>query len=319
FPMRLDAMPKTLPRAAWEKWGLPRTGERGYGLPALAWHPDVEEEGSVALPAGGRLKLDPDGRLLFPVGTVFIRNFLVFTHPALRPPWQPIETRVVVVRSENTAFGCSYRWPTLREAELVEEGEFTSCAAGTEAGDPRKILWWHPAAEVSFSLGTTDPAYGIPQDAAELNIRTDKRSPTLLQRMIEEGSFDPMPASEQIRGLPEMERWTDDKAPIEARVRSYLHANCAGCHQPGGTARGNFDARIATPLDRTGLILGELAAGDLGITGAKIVVPGVPEKSILYRRLKSTDFFRMPPVQYHNVPSPILPVMEEWIRQLNPR
>jgi hypothetical protein len=61
-----------------------------------------------------------------------------------------------------------------------------------------------------------------------------------------------------------------------------------------------------------------LAAGDLGLAGAKVVVPGSPAKSILYQRLKRTDFFRMPPTQYHNEPSPILPVMEAWIRSLKP-
>jgi hypothetical protein len=83
-------------------------------------------------------------------------------------------------------------------------------------------------------------------------------------------------------------------------------------------SRGSFDARLTTPLAQTGLINGELAAGDLGIAGAKIVVPGSPEKSILLRRMKDTGFFRMPPVQYHNEPSPILPVLEEWIRSLKP-
>ena len=112
--------------------------------------------------------------------------------------------------------------------------------------------------------------------------------------------------------------WESPLMPAEARVRSYLHGNCSVCHQPGGASRGLFDARITTPLDQTGMINGELAAGDLGLAGAKIVVPGAPEKSILYRRLKDGGFFRMPPVQYHNAPSPILPVLEEWIRSLKP-
>jgi len=61
-----------------------------------------------------------------------------------------------------------------------------------------------------------------------------------------------------------------------------------------------------------------VAAGDLGIAGAGIIVPGSPEKSILYQRLKRTDFFRMPPVQFHNDLPPILPVLAEWIRSLRP-
>ena len=61
--------------------------------------------------------------------------------------------------------------------------------------------------------------------------------------------------------------------------------------------------RIATPLAQAGLLNADPVAGDLGIAGAKLVVPGDPEKSILYQRLKRTDFFRMPPVLYHDEPS----------------
>lgn len=141
--------------------------------------------------------------------------------------------------------------------------------------------WWFPGLEDGLTVPITSPAYWFSIDLNE-------------------------PAAD----------WQNPETPLEARVRSYLHGNCAVCHQPGGASRGAFDARITTPLDEAGIINGPLAAGDLGIPGAKIVVPGEPDKSILYRRLKAADFFRMPPVQYHNEPSPILPVMEQWIRSL---
>ncbi len=152
---------------------------------------------------------------------------------------------------------------------------------------------------------------------------TTKCNPVMVKSIGEEGVRDRVLAAlettlspEALNRLPRGSKWQSALEPAEARVRSYLHGNCAVCHQPGGASRANFDARLTIPLDQTGLIRGDLAAGDLGIAGAKVLVPGAPEKSILYRRLQNTDFFRMPPVQYHNEPSPILPVIEEWIRQL---
>jgi len=83
-------------------------------------------------------------------------------------------------------------------------------------------------------------------------------------------------------------------------------------------SRGNYDARFTTPLAKQKLIDGALVAGDLGIAGARVIVPGHPEKSVLYQRLKKTDFFRMPPVSVNDESPPVLAALESWIRSLAP-
>src|SRR5205085_5361317 len=116
------------------------------------------------------------------------------------------------------------------------------------------------------------------------------------------GLFDPPLREAQLAELPRLAAIGNTNASLELRVRSYLDANCAFCHRPGGPSRGVFDARFSTPLAQQGLINGELAGGDLGIAGARMVAPGEPAKSILYQRLKRTDFFRMPPVAVNDAP-----------------
>ena len=108
----------------------------------------------------------------------------------------------------------------------------------------------------------------------------------------------------------------DPEASLELRARSYLDVNCASCHQPGGPSRGNFDARFITALADQNIIHGELMAGDLGIEGAKVVVPGDPDRSILLQRMTHKGPFKMPPVSVHNVESPAIEVIEAWIRGL---
>jgi hypothetical protein len=106
---------------------------------------------------------------------------------------------------------------------------------------------------------------------------------------------------------------TDTTASLELRVRSYLDVNCAACHRPGGPSRGNFDARFITPLAAQNLLNGELAAGDLGIPGSRVIVPGHPETSVLFQRLSRNDPFRMPPVALNDGPPPIVPTLKRWI------
>jgi hypothetical protein len=115
---------------------------------------------------------------------------------------------------------------------------------------------------------------------------------------------------------PRLVSLTDTTAPLEDRVRSYLDVNCSACHRPGGPSRGNFDARLITPLKEQKLINGELIAGDLGIPGARVVVPGAPEKSILLQRMARHDAFRMPPTALNDDPQTIVGPLREWILSL---
>src|SRR5439155_9139346 len=66
-----------------------------------------------------------------------------------------------------------------------------------------------------------------------------------------------------VRTLPALAHATNGAVSLDYRVHSYLAANCAQCHQPGGIGRGSFDARITTPLSAAGIIDGSLL-NDLG-------------------------------------------------------
>src|SRR5262249_25052640 len=104
--------------------------------------------------------------------------------------------------------------------------------------------------------------------------------------------------------------------PAQRRGRSYRDANCAQCHRPGG-ARGEFDARFDTPPGRQKLIGGALIAADLGVPGAKVVVPGSPEKSMLYLRMnRRQDVFNMPPLATNLVDPDAVAAVAEWIKSL---
>ena len=260
--------------------------------------------------------------MVFPPGTVFVREFSISPTGFNPPDDRMIETRLVVVGSP-IGYGASYQWKTPDQAELVEDGELVdvgiSQAMNSVSNQWMKdhVHWWFPALDDALAFPAVNPLYWLPTAVAEFNRSPGPREdPNLIAVFNREGLFKPRLTAAQLASLPSSAYWFDARATLEQRVRSYLHGNCAMCHQPGGASRGLFDARLTTPLAHAGIIDGELAAGDLGLAGAKVVVPGDPERSILYQRLKRKDFFRMPPVAWHDEPSPILPVLAEWIRSL---
>lgn len=313
FPMSPEKLPRKISREEWDR--KLRSGNHWpIAIHATPWHPLVEETASLFLPEGRRATLrGVNEDVVLPPGAVVVRDFRLnetSAQPAAQGPTSRlIETRVLVV-GEPHGYGVSYRWLNETEAELIEDGESVNLRADARKGKIADSSWWFPAIDDRISFPVTNPPYWV--STAPLDF-----GGSYLIEMLRKDALETELSLETIAKIPSGNSWENRDAPLEIRVRSYLHQNCAVCHQPGSAARGSFDARITTPLRLAGILNGEVAAGDLGIAGAKIIVPGQPEKSILYLRMKSTDFFRMPPTQLQSEPAPILPLLEAWIRGLS--
>jgi len=109
---------------------------------------------------------------------------------------------------------------------------------------------------------------------------------------------------------------TEASANLETRVRSYLDANCAHCHRPGGV-QAFWDARFSTPLANQGIINGSVS-DPLGVTGAKIVVPANLERSMMHKRMNSVAQFKMPPLAKNLIDPEAVEVLAAWINSLPP-
>ena len=330
LPMSAARLPKKILRPDWERRFVD-VRRWPFWINSRAWHHLVRESPSgLYLPSDAPLNLADINAVALPPGAVIVREFSVSRSETNQPSkidlTQRIETRLLVIGTPYS-YGASYRWHG-DEAELIEDGDlatFPDIAFERDLGQaPGKtnVNWWFPGLDDALSFPITNPSYWFSTAASDFVVTSPaaRSDPPInwLAAMQRKGALTSSADAHTISNLAAGTLWESSLASPEKRVRSYLHGNCAVCHQPGGASRGLFDARLTTPLEQTGMINGDLAAGDLGIADAKIVVPGAPEKSILYRRLKDGGFFRMPPVQYHNAPSPILPVLEEWIRSLKP-
>jgi hypothetical protein len=123
-----------------------------------------------------------------------------------------------------------------------------------------------------------------------------------------------------LTGLP-AEPWPrlpefDGAQPVDLRARSYLHANCANCHQPGGSGQGTADFLYATPFVDTGVCNVDPQEGDLGVTGAKLLVPGDPSLSLVSLRMKRLDSNRMPAIATSVIDPLGTNLVDDWIQSL---
>jgi mono/diheme cytochrome c family protein len=131
------------------------------------------------------------------------------------------------------------------------------------------------------------------------------------------GLLNPAISESRIANFPKLSALTDLKAPLEERARSYLDANCAQCHRPGGV--GNFDARYDTPAADQHIVNAPVAV-TLGIDNARIVMPMNTGHSVLYQRMISlAPTVKMPPLARNQVDGQAAQVISDWINHLPPK
>jgi mono/diheme cytochrome c family protein len=130
------------------------------------------------------------------------------------------------------------------------------------------------------------------------------------------GLFNSAPQESDIPTFDTLAPLTDTTASLEKRARSYFDSNCAQCHRPGG-AHTFWDARYDTPLPQQGIVYGNVTS-DLGITGAKVVVPQDLARSILHQRLNRVGMDQMPPLARNQIDTAGVATIAAWINSLTP-
>mgnify|MGYP002382205433 CR=1 FL=1 len=103
---------------------------------------------------------------------------------------------------------------------------------------------------------------------------------------------------------------------LEARAKSYLHANCAHCHQFGGGGSVDIDLKYEVALDGMKALEVKPVQGSFDIPDCRIIAPSDPYRSALYYRMSKQGRGRMPHLGSELVDSAGVELIREWIRQL---
>jgi mono/diheme cytochrome c family protein len=126
--------------------------------------------------------------------------------------------------------------------------------------------------------------------------------------------FEPAIQESELQSFPTLVALDDPSSSVEDRARSYLDANCAQCHRPGGTVA-YFDARFDTPLTQQQLVDGSVLI-DQGIDRPRVISPHDIWRSIAYMRINTNDEIRMPPLARQTIDQHGVALLGEWIQSM---
>ena len=276
----------------------PAPGLVPYDVVAPLWSDGAEKRRWFAIPDGTTIAVGPDGDLDFPVGSVLVKEF--------RLGCTRVETRLFVRHDDGDWAGYSYAWNEAQtDAALLPAGAVRTWGAAT---------WEHPSRSDCMRCHTAAAGYSLGLELAQLD--RDMIWPggsvanvarTLAHVGLLSGEAQAVAALADPHG----------DGPVEARARSYLHANCSGCHRPGGPGQGALDLRRGTPLAGAGVCDVAPQEGDLGVADARLVAPGDPARSLVPVRMRHTGTGRMPPLGTRTVDEAGATVIESWIEGLD--
>jgi glucose/arabinose dehydrogenase len=259
-----------------------------------------------------RFEFRPAAPWSAPAGTVWIKQFdleLVQGDPESR---RRLETRFLV-RNTAGSYGVTYRWNDEQTGAVLvpEEGMEEEFVITDETG-MRTQVWRYPARSECATCHTPMAGHALSFNTAQLNCEVsvgEDRTNQILA-LGDYGYFANPPS--EVAGLPAHAPLDDLAANLQDRVRSYLAVNCVQCHQPGGQARGSWDARYETPLAEAGIINGPIE--DLrGDAANRVIVPGDPDRSMILERVSGLSAGQMPPLATSVVNTEAVEWLRTWV------
>jgi uncharacterized repeat protein (TIGR03806 family) len=272
-----------------------------YDVNAALWSDGALKERGFAIPDGTTITVGADGDWVFPSGTVLLKTFWLGD--------KRVETRLFIRHDDGLWSGYSYEWNDGQtDATLL-----TSSKTKTVGNQS----WYFPSRAECMSCHTAAAGRSLGLETAQLN--ADYAYPTgrlsnQLATLDHLGFFSSPLGSPYT--LPALARASGTLSD-ELKARAYLHANCSHCHRPTGTGRGPGDLRASTPLAQMSVCNVDPTQGSLGISGAKLLAPGSPAKSLISVRPHRLDANRMPPLATSVVDSTGLQVVDAWITSLS--
>ena len=300
---------------------IPSPGVIPYSVNSELWSDGAAKTRFIALPGTEQIAFSREGFWDFPPNTIIVKNFFIELEQGDRSSRRIVETRFLVKRSDGSSWdGFSYMWNDGgTDANLLEGARrqtFTIADPDAPGGEFEREHYF-PSREDCITCHTPAAGHVLGVRTLQMN-KTHEYGDAVdnqLRSLNHIGIFT-ADIGEDYSEFPRLPDPLDAQVDLRRRARSYLDANCAQCHLPGGTGLSNIDLRFSTPLAETNLVGVPPTLSDLGVDEAERLKPGAPDSSVLYLRMLDLGMFRMPQLATSRVDEQGSEVIRGWIEIL---
>ncbi len=304
-----------------------------YSVNAPLWSDGAGKARFIALPGDQTISYNDGGAWGFSEGAVLVKSFKLDTvdRPEGESRW--IETRLMT-RSQGEWVGYSYLWNhDQTEAYLVpKEGTdrvYQVRDAASSVGS--KLQTWHypsrsecmvchsraAAWVLGLQTGQLNKAHEYPNGVVDNQLRTLEHIGVLQTGGSAEKPVRTLPKRPE--ALAKLANPHDPWSPLEARVKSYLHSNCASCHIPAGGGNAQMNLGFSVPLKDMGIFDAAPNHDKFGLADPKIIAPGHPDRSVMLKRISRRGIGQMPPLASAEVDPDAIKILTDWILSADPR
>ncbi len=335
---------------------VPHPGLIPYSVNSPLWSDGTHKERFIALVgADARIDASPGRGWNFPNGTVLVKSFALETRAGDPASRRWIETRLMS-RQDNEWVGYSYMWnEDQTDAELVGpaglDHDYTiaapaapgTAAAGTTAATGTATAgtaatgtaatgtaaanaattalqtqrWHFPSRAECMVCHSRAANYTLGLSTAQMNRAHAYGDVTMNQlEALEAWGLLKDKLAKPAADLPRLTDPRDATASLELRARSYLHANCAFCHVEAGGGNAQFQIEHHVAADQLKLLDERPVHHTFGIADARLVAPGAPERSVLFRRISQRGTGQMPPLSSNLVDPHAVQLLRDWIASM---
>jgi uncharacterized repeat protein (TIGR03806 family) len=296
-------------------------GVMPYSINAAFWSDGAHKERFFALPGNRKIDFKERRPWVWDDGAVTVKSFSLEFEAGNPASKKYIETRIVL-KQDDQWLGYTYRWNDAQtDAFLVGAKGLDSTYRIKDPKAPggvRKQVWHYPSRNECMFCHSRAAGFVLGLTTRQMNRKHEFEGGTTdnqLRTYAHIGIFK-APLAKSAASMAAYPDPLDPKADLASRVKTYFEVNCAICHVSDGGGNSLIELGTNTPLAKAKLIDEPPVHEDLGLQDARLVAPGSPERSVLYRRITRRGAKQMPPVSTNIVDVEGAKLIEQWIRSL---